>query len=321
MRLDKAVAHLLGVSRSQAQNLISNLQIVLNGSVTKDNSKILKHGDKLSITPAQIKEIDHVRHDIVATNLPDIVYEDEDVIVLNKPCGLTVHPSESYRGFTLVDFLKQHCGNMLSHYAPERPGIVHRLDRDTSGLMIAAKNNKAHHFLSEQLQHKTINREYLAVVHGSLLKQSGDIVTLIGRDVSDRKKMRAYKLTDQRVGRRYARTRYELLQSFVFGRFSFIKATLDTGRTHQIRVHMSWIGHSVLGDQTYGHNSSKIQKIKSLLECNSKAYELIANYSKQALHAAHISFIHPGTKSTMSFDVGPPGEMRELLNCLGSYQA
>ena len=232
--------------------------------------------------------------EISAENIPlDIVYEDEDVAVINKPRGMVVHPAPGHPDGTLVNALMHHCGDSLSGIGGvKRPGIVHRIDMDTSGLLIVAKNDFAHTHLSDQLSDRSLSRVYEAVVYGRIKEDSGKIDAPIGRHPTDRKRM---AVTDKNS--RNAVTHYEVIARY--NGFTHVRCILETGRTHQIRVHMTHIGHPLLGDLVYGKKKAE----KGL--------------SGQCLHAKRLKFIHPKTLEPMAFETELPEYFTAVLNKLG----
>lgn len=287
-RVDAFIAEVVeDLSRSQVQNLINSDLVTVNGKPTKPNYKV-KESDEISLTFEEEKEVE-----IVAENIPlDIVYEDSDVIVVNKPKGMVVHPAVGHYTGTLVNALMYHCGDSLSGINGEkRPGIVHRIDKDTSGLLMIAKNDKAHALLSEQLAKHTITRKYIAIVHNGFKEDSGTVDQPIGRNPKDRMKM---AITHKHS--RNAVTHYRVLERLKS--FTLIEAQLETGRTHQIRVHMTFIGHPLLGDTVYG---VKKQPFKT---------------DGQALHAKTLGFIHPSSGEYIEFHSEVPESFQKILNRL-----
>lgn len=274
-------------SRSYIQKLINEKRIQVNQKATRSNYK-LKHKDLLYVEIPEAEPIE-----IQAEDIPlDIVYEDEDVIVINKAQGMVVHPAAGHYSGTLVNALLFHCRDGLSGINGSlRPGIVHRLDKDTSGILIAAKNDRAHQELTIQLKERAIVRKYHAIVYNNLIEDYGTINAPIGRDPKDRKKM-AVTVKNSKE----AITHFRVLERF--GDFTYIEARLETGRTHQIRVHMKHIGHPVLGDDTYG---PKKQPFK---------------LNGQMLHARFLGFYHPSTREYMEFEAPLPDYFNELLNLL-----
>ncbi|MDY5576439.1 MAG: RluA family pseudouridine synthase [Lachnospiraceae bacterium] len=276
-------------SRSRIQKLLDDEQVTVNGKVTKSNYK-LNVGDEVCIIVPEAVPID-----IPAENIPlDIVYEDEDIIVVNKPKGMVVHPAPGHYTGTLVNALMYHCKDQLSGINGElRPGIVHRIDMDTTGLLVACKNDYAHNFIAEQLKEHSITRKYQAIVYNSIKEDEGVVDAPIGRDVRDRKKM----AVNYKNGRE-AVTHYRVLERFK--NFTYIECELETGRTHQIRVHMTKIGHPLLGDEIYGPKNCP--------------YHLTG----QTLHAKTLGFVHPRTKKYIEFDSELPEYFQKLLNILAT---
>lgn len=288
------------LSRSRLQALIEegHVHIMPNRKISS-SMKIRLH-DEISVflpppieaTP-QPKQIDL-----------DIVYEDDDLLVINKPAGMVVHPAPGHSEDTLVNALLAHCGDSLSGIGGvKRPGIVHRLDKDTSGLMVVAKNDHSHHQLTSQFSDRSLSRVYAALVWGVLDPKSGKISAPIGRHPRNRQKMAVVSR-----GSREAITFYQSIKQFGDGelqhRISLIECKLATGRTHQIRVHMHHLGHPLLGDPLYGRLPKGIQK---------KWPEAVFQFHRQALHAKKIQFIHPTTGETCAFEVDLPKDMRDLL--------
>lgn len=289
VRLDSLIAEALpDISRSAAQKLIENGLVTLNGKAVKKNHKT-SSGETFEISLPE-PEIT----DVVPQNIPlDVVFEDKDVIVINKPRGMVVHPAPGHPDGTLVNALLYHCGDSLSGIGGMiRPGIVHRIDMDTSGLLIVAKNDSAHTHLSAQLSDRSLSRVYEAIVYGRIKEDSGTINAPIGRHPTDRKRM---AVTDKNS--RSAVTHFEVIARY--NGFTHVRCILETGRTHQIRVHMAHIGHPLLGDLVYG----KKKPDKGI--------------SGQCLHAKKLKFIHPSTNTQMSFDTKLPEYFSEVLKKLG----
>ena len=288
-RLDAYLAaNLEATTRSEAVKLIESGQVSVGGKVPAKNYK-LRSGDTVEVTVPDPEAIELVAQDIPL----DIVYEDSDVIVVNKPKGLVVHPAPGHPDGTLVNALMFHCGDSLSGIGGElRPGIVHRIDRDTSGLIIAAKNDLAHQGLSNQLQDHTLSRVYHCIVTGNLREDSGTVDAPIGRHGVDRKKMAV--VAD---GRR-AVTHWRVLERFQG--FTYVECRLETGRTHQIRVHMAHTGHPLLGDTVYGSK----KEVKGL--------------QGQCLHAVGLRFIHPRTGEAVELGCGLTEEFEAQLKKLRS---
>ena len=287
-RLDAFLARACeGMTRSAAQRLLEDGAVTLNGRPLKKNYKT---------TPGDVLEVmlpDPEPVDVVPQNIPlDVVYEDSDVIVINKPVGMVVHPAPGHPDGTLVNALLYHCGDTLSGINGElRPGIVHRIDRDTSGLIIAAKNDKSHLALAEQLQDHSLARVYEAIAVGGFREDSGTVNAPIGRHPVDRKRM----AIDPRNGR-HAVTHWSVLERF--SGYTHIQCRLETGRTHQIRVHMASISHPLLGDVVYG---------------NKKPY---AGLAGQCLHARKLKFIHPSTKQLVEVECPLPDWFENTLKKL-----
>ncbi|GAB6109295.1 RluA family pseudouridine synthase [Fusibacter bizertensis] len=289
MRLDQFVnSELEDLSRNYIQKLISEGHITVNGNINTVKKYLVKPDDvvEVQIPDPQILEI-------TPEDIPlDIVYEDDDVLVVNKPQGMVVHPAPGNYSGTLVNALMFISERLSTINGIIRPGIVHRIDKDTSGLLMVAKNDKAHEWLAHQLKEKTTLREYIAIVNGVINNDSGVVDAPIGRSTQDRKKMAIIN-----TGRN-AVTHYEVIERFKY--HTFIKLKLETGRTHQIRVHMASIGHPILGDPVYGHKSERVK------------------HDGQALHAKKIGFIHPTTLELMIFDSEIPAYFEELLKkCKG----
>ena len=296
MRLDVYVSGEIDVSRSNAQNLIEKGYVTVNGEIKNKNYK-LTIGDNVEITEMEPKELT-----VIEENIPlDIVYEDNDIIVINKPSGMVVHPAPGNESGTLVNALLYHCKDSLSGInGVIRPGIVHRIDKDTSGLLVVAKNDESHVFLSSLLKDHQIKREYHAILIGHLREQRGTVTTYMARHPVDRKKMAVVSST--REGAREAITHYEVIEEYPG--YTYAKMELETGRTHQIRVHMSYLGHPLLGDETYGGGKTQFEKAnKSLI-------------SGQALHAKRLTLVHPKTKEEMCFESPLPPDFEKLLEKL-----
>ena len=278
-----------GLSRSYIQKLIEDGAVTVNNKATKANYK-LKAGDIVVIDLPAPEKLDVLAEDIKL----DILYEDTDIIIINKPKGMVVHPAAGNYTGTLVNALMKHCGDSLSDInGIIRPGIVHRIDKDTSGILVVAKSNRAHEKLSEMLKEHNINRIYVAVAEGIIREETGKVDAPIGRHPIDRKKM----AVNTKNGRR-AVTHFKVLERFKDT--TYLELKLETGRTHQIRVHMSFIGHPLLGDEVYG----KKKKISGL--------------EGQALHARLLGFNHPVTGEYIEFEAPPPESFNKLLEELRS---
>lgn len=287
LRLDKFVLDYFGeeYTRSFVQKLIQDGKILVNDKIVKSGYK-LKLNDVVDVFDFELKSLD-----IEKENIPiDIVYEDEDLIVVNKPQGLIVHPAPNINSGTLVNALLYHCKNLSGINGVERPGIVHRIDKDTSGLLVVAKNDLSHKFLSDQFKVHSIRREYVALVHGVMKKSYGRVSNNLGRHPKDRIKMAVVPegrnaITDYTVLRRY-------------NKCSLVLCKLHTGRTHQIRVHMSYLGFPIVGDPVYGLKKDNVYN------------------NGQLLHARVIGFIHPRSKKYMEFKVSLPDYFKNIISNL-----
>ncbi len=287
MRIDKYLSNNIeGKSRSFIQGLIDSDSVIVNNKNIKSNYK-LKENDIIEVVMPEPIELD-VKPENIELN---IIYEDKDIIVLNKPQGVVVHPAPGNYSGTLVNGLLYHCNDLSGINGVIRPGIVHRIDKDTSGILVIAKNDEAHNVLAEQFKEHSIKREYYALVEGKFNNIEGTIDKPLGRNKKDRLKMAIVE-----DGKR-AVTHYKVLEQYN-NNTSLVKCILETGRTHQIRVHMSSIGHPLVGDPLYG---SKKQKFK---------------LSGQVLHAKTLGFIHPTSKEYMEFDSELPKYYLDLLNLL-----
>lgn len=276
-------------SRSYIQKLIKDDLVIVNQKPVKASYRLLL-GDQVEITLPEVKE-----PDIVPENIPlDILYEDADVIIVNKPKQMVVHPSFGHYSGTLVNALMYHCGRGLSGInGMMRPGIVHRIDMDTTGSLVVCKNDMAHQSLAEQLKEHTIRRVYVAIVHGNVKEDDGTVDIPIGRHPIERKKMSTHTKSGKR-----AVTHYRVLRRF--GEYTYIQCILETGRTHQIRVHMAHIGHPLLGDEVYGPRRCPFSGLQG-----------------QTLHARTLGFIHPGTGEYLEVDAPLPKYFLGLLDRLG----
>ncbi|MBR2742772.1 MAG: RluA family pseudouridine synthase [Clostridia bacterium] len=275
-RLDVILSGELGLTRSACQNLIENGLISVNGEIRPKNYKV-KEGDRVRADLPEPKTVELAAQDIPL----DVVYEDDDIIVINKPKGLVVHPAPGHEDGTLVNALMHHAGESLSGINGElRPGIVHRIDKDTAGLLAVAKNDAAHIRLSEDLKEHKIKRRYLAVVLGRV-KEDGTVSRPIGRSRADRKKMAI-----DGAAAREAVTHYSVVEHL--NGYTLLRCELETGRTHQIRVHMASIGHPIAGDPLYGAKNDR------------------SGEDGQLLCAVHLELTHPRTGERMEFDVEPP---------------
>ena len=285
VRLDNFLIDKVDKSRSKIQSMIKNCDILVNGNVCK-SSYIVKNGDLISITFREDEVIDAKAEKMDL----DIVYEDKDVIVVNKKNGVVVHPAVGNTSGTLVNGLLYHSDSLSGVNGFFRPGIVHRIDAFTTGLLMIAKNDYAHEFLAKQLEEKTTHRKYYALVWGVIPNDTGTIDAPIGRDISDRKKMAVVS------GGKRAITHFKVLKRFKS--VTLIEVVLETGRTHQIRVHMNYIGHPVVNDPVYGRRK-------------------LIDDSGQCLHAKELGFVHPRTHKMMMFD----SELPEcFLNILKMFE-
>lgn len=289
-RADVFLAAKLGVSRSNMQKLLEDGRVKRGEKIIKANYKV-RAGEMFVVDIPEPEPIE-----AVPENIPlDIIYEDDDVVVLNKARGMVVHPAPGNYTGTLVNALLYHCSNLSGINSAIRPGIVHRLDKDTSGIMIVAKNDAAHISLSQQIQSKTAVRTYLAVVRGNIKTDSGTIETQIARDKTNRKKMAVVK-----EGGRDAITDYEVLERF--GKYTLVRCKLRTGRTHQIRVHMEYLGYPLVGDPKYSPMKTPF------------------GIKGQALHSHTLEFTHPRTGERMKFEAPLPEDMHKIITRLHNGQ-
>lgn len=287
IRIDKFLAEQGDRTRSFYQKAVEEQKVLVNDRPVKNNYK-LRPGDVITIEPIEEEVLD-----IKPENIPlDILYEDDDVLIVNKPKGMVVHPAPGHPDHTLVNAVMYHCGDSLSAInGVIRPGIVHRIDRDTTGSLIICKNDKAHLFIAEQIKEHTVNRIYRGIVIGRMSVMEGTIDAPIGRSKTDRKKMAI-----DRVHGRNAVTHYKVLENFK--EYAYCEFKLETGRTHQIRVHMASIGHPLLGDTVYGPSKCKY------------------NLEGQCLHAMTIGFVHPSTKKYVEFQAPLPEYFNKMLKVL-----
>ena len=280
-------------SRSHIQNSIKSEEsyILRNGKKLTKSGELLKLGDKVFcvVNPPKQVQIKPEKVDF------EIIYQDEDVAVINKPQGVVVHPCASCPDGTLVNGLLNEISDLSGINGELRPGIVHRIDKDTCGLLLIAKNDKAHVELSKQIEKKTCSRKYLGLIEGTLKEQEGTVETLIGRDNKDRKKMKAFPLSDLGKNLKLAITNYRTVE--YFKNYSLIEFSLKTGRTHQIRVHSKYLNHPLVGDETYG---------------GAKKFGL----KGQFLCAYKIKFVHPTTKNEMEFEIALPENFSKILENL-----
>lgn len=283
-RIDKFLAQKLDKSRSLVQKLIKDELVLVNGEVVKTNYSVVD-GDEIDV-----KQLDVVdKTNIIPQPMDlDIVYEDDDLLVINKPSGLVVHPAPGHYQDTLVNGLLAYSNKLSDINGEFRPGIVHRIDKDTSGLLVVCKNNESHEALANQLSDKTLFRQYLAIVHGEIEEDEGEIIAPIGRDPSDRVKMAVVAKNSKE-----AQTNFKVLERH--DHYTLVSCNLLTGRTHQIRVHFDFINYPLVGDPLYG--------IKPTIDTKG-----------QALHAYKLGFIHPRSGEYMEFEAKPPQEFVDTLN-------
>ncbi|MDE3016190.1 MAG: RluA family pseudouridine synthase [Pseudomonadota bacterium] len=311
VRLDKFLAtRLPEMSRSRLQALIAQGCVSSGGGHVTDAARRVKPEQEFTLTIPDAVPSYLLPQDIAL----EIVYEDKHLLVINKPAGLTVHPGAGNPDGTLVNALLQHCGESLSGVGGvARPGIVHRIDKDTSGLLVVAKNDAAHLHLSAQLAERSLKRVYAAVAWGKPKTAKGTITANIGRSLSNRQKMAVLK-----KGGKPAVTHYEVVASYQLPVASLLECTLETGRTHQIRVHLSYIGHPLVGDPAYGQSTESRLKANMYKTLPKKTSEALLAFHRQALHAREIAFIHPATGRQMRFEAKLPKDMRELIKRLSS---
>jgi 23S rRNA pseudouridine1911/1915/1917 synthase len=295
LRLDAFLASQIdGWSRARLQKLIENEDVLVNGKPSKPSYK-LREGDDLEIELTATSTIE-----FAPENIPiDVVYEDDTLVVVNKPAGLVVHPAAGTPSGTLANALAFHFQHLPGGV---RPGIVHRLDRDTSGLLVVAKTEAALENLSDQFRDRTVFKSYVALVHGRVLSDSGKIDQPLARDPSNRTRMAVMR------GGRNALSLYHVRRTFQ--RFTLLDVELKTGRTHQIRVHLAWLKHPVVGDETYGGGRDNTIQDPQLRA-------RIRNLKRHFLHAEKLAFTHPVTREVMKFESPLPAELSELLELLG----
>ncbi|MEK3764914.1 RluA family pseudouridine synthase [Solibacillus sp. FSL K6-4121] len=281
-RIDKALSQMEeSWSRSQIGNWLEEERILVNGVKVKAKYKV-KQGDVIEVDVPEVEDLEIVPEDL---NL-EIVYEDADVLVVNKPRGMVVHPAPGHTSGTLVNGLMHHCKDLSGINGVARPGIVHRIDKDTSGLLMVAKNDVAHEGLVNQLVDKSVTRKYTALVHGHIAHEKGTIDAPIGRDQKDRQKQ---AVVDKG---KHAVTHFQVIERF--GEFTLVECRLETGRTHQIRVHMNYIGFPLAGDPKYGPKKT-------------------IDFGGQVLHAGVLGFIHPVTKEYLEFESPLPEDFKQLI--------
>lgn len=286
VRIDKYLSSVSELSRTFVQELCDNGAVTVNGKPVRSSFKV-SEGIKIVADIPELKELN-----VEAENIPlDILYEDHDIIVINKPKGMVVHPASGIYSGTLVNALLYHCKDLSGINGTIRPGIVHRIDKDTTGCIVVCKNDEAHRAIADQLANKTCHREYRAIVTGQLTMEAAVIDAPIGRDERNRQRM---KVTD--VNARDARTHYRILKRYKDA--TYIECSLETGRTHQIRVHMKYCNHPVMGDEKYGKKCPYMDT------------------QGQVLHAYRLTLVHPTTKETMVFEAPLPQYFQDLLHIL-----
>jgi len=305
-RLDRFLAETLGdFSRAQLKKLIDEGRVQLNGAPAKAGAR-LRGGETILLVPFAPEPVDTLPQDIPLS----ILYEDSDLIVIDKPAGMVVHPAPGHADGTLVNALLHHCGDLAGIGGELRPGIVHRLDKDTSGVLVATKNDRAHQALAAQFKEHSITRRYLALVHGQVQQVRGTVDKAIGRHPTERKKMSSRS----RQGRR-AVTHWQVLRRFDLDRLSWLELALETGRTHQIRVHMAEMNLPLVGDPVYGQQR-RANAISDL-----QLRRLLQQLQRQALHARLLGFRHPGNGEYMEFSSPLPDDLGQILDYLdGKYQ-
>ena len=294
MRLDAYLAaHVEGWSRARLQRLIEDEEVLVNGKTAKSSHKLCANDEiEVELTPAPAASF-------VAEEIPiDVIYEDDDLIVVNKPAGLVVHPAAGVNSGTLANALAFHFQQLSSQAGAIRPGIVHRLDKDTSGLMVVAKNEETHEKLADQFRAREVFKSYVALVHGVVDQDSGRIDQPIARDPRNRTRMALVR------GGRSALSLYRVRKRY--NRFTLIEVELKTGRTHQIRVHLAWLKHPVVGDEVYGGGRDK-----TVVDVKLRA--AIRKLGRHFLHAERLGFRHPSTKAMVNFSAPIPAPLASLL--------
>ncbi|MBP3891722.1 MAG: RluA family pseudouridine synthase [Solobacterium sp.] len=286
IRIDKYIATYTELSRTYVQQLLEEKKVTVNGNTVRSSYKV-SLDDVIEIEVPEVEPIALEAEDIPL----DILYEDGDVIVINKAKGMVVHPAPGVYHGTLVNALLYHCKDLSGINGKQRPGIVHRIDKDTTGCLIVCKNDLAHEAIAKQIEEKTCHREYVAIVNGIIDHEKGLVDAPIGRDPRDRQRM-----TVTEKGSKEARTLFEVIERF--REDTYISCTLETGRTHQIRAHMKYIGHPVMGDSRYGGTCKYMDT------------------QEQVLHARSITFVHPRTQDQMRFEAPLPTYFEELLELL-----
>ncbi len=295
-RLDKLLAEAAGLSRERVKTLITDGSVQVNGQTVTSPKLKVADGAEYAVAVPAVVDAEARPQDIPLV----IVYEDADLVVVDKPAGMVVHPAAGNPDGTLVNALLHHCAGQLSGIGGvARPGIVHRIDKDTSGLLVVAKSDAAHEGLARQFADHSLERAYMAVVNGHPSPAAGTVNERIGRSDSDRKKMAVLHPLSPRG--KHAVTHFRTIEQL--NRSALIECRLETGRTHQVRVHMASIGHALLGDPVYGRSNPQIRPILQRL-----------GFQRQALHAAILGFVHPVTGENLSFSSPIPPDMRELID-------
>ncbi len=305
-RLDKfLISATEGISRNYLQKLIRDGEVTVNNEVAKQPSYQLKRGDSVCMTVPAPRPLDTVPPENISL---DVLYEDSHLIVLNKPAGMLVHPANGVNLGTLVNALLAHCPDLSGIGGLERPGIVHRLDKDTSGTLVVAKTDSVHRGLSVQFERHSITRQYVAVVCGTPARSVGTIAARIARSRRDRRRM-----TTVEARGRHAVTHYEVLETY--SKFALVQLTLETGRSHQIRVHLQHIGHPVAGDAIYGGEQRALNDAHTV-----ELRQAFVSLNRQALHARLLGFVHPVTGKNLTFSAPMPKDMQRVVDTLRRFR-
>lgn len=294
-----------GISRTYLQRLIRDGEVTVNDKIAKQPSYALRNGDRVCLTLPPPRPLDTALPERISL---DILYEDSHLIVLNKPAGMLVHPANGVNVGTLVNALLAHCTDLSGIGGVERPGIVHRLDKGTSGVLVVAKTDVVHRELSAQFERHSITRQYVAVVCGAPMETAGTIDARIARSRRDRRRM-----TTVETGGRHAVTHYEILERYP--QFALVQLKLETGRLHQIRVHLQHIGHPVVGDAVYGGEQRAMNDADTPI-----LKQVLAQLKRQALHARLLGFEHPATREQLTFSAGMPKDIQCLVDALRKKQ-
>ncbi len=305
-RIDQVVVKQYpNLSRMKVGKIIKNKLLKIDGKIILDAAKKVREGNKI-----EFEKISEAPLNLIPNPMKlNIVFEDKDIIIIDKPAGMVVHPGAGNYENTLVNGLLHHCKNELSGLnGSDRPGIIHRLDKDTSGLLVVAKNDEAHRFIADQFEEHTIRRSYLAFVYGIIKPLKGTISTLIGRSKTNRQKMSADVLVGKDAVTNY--TTLEVFKGPHIPDISLLECVLETGRTHQIRVHLSHKGYPILGDPTYGRKNKKIRDINEDFE------KILYDLQRQALHAHTLGFVHPTTQEEVFYASNLPDDLLKLKNML-----